>query len=479
MTAWAFLGNKPGIKQKEKAGRMAHFFVRKQWWALVVAVLLPWAAFAGQAQGQELEPQLFIVTSFPKALFNRFKDAFQERHPGVRIKVLNKKTSAAISYIQETATRPADLFWASAPDAFEVLKQSGHLARYPVSKASIPDTISGHPVNDPDGYYNGFAVSGYGIMWNERVLEKQGLPRPWEWSDLKKPVYFRKVGISAPSRSGTTHLIIETILQYEGWEAGWATLLEIAGNLATVTARSFGVPDGVNSGRFAIGLVIDFFGLSSQASGHPVKFVYPTATTLAPANIAIIKNAPHPRAAKAFIDFLLSPQGQKILFEPAIRRLPVSPAAYDDAPKDYPNPFSGALTPGINFSSAISRQRYHLVNTLFDQMITFRIKALNKAWKAIHDAEDALTRTPDASLSKIIVQARHLATAVPVDAHAAVDPAFSATFKRVKRGIPPPSRQAEIVEEWSRAALRQQAEALALAENVLSVLARQPAHRAN
>ena len=186
----------------------------------------------------------------------------------------------------------ADLFWASAPDAFEVLKQSGHLARHSVARSSIPANIAGHPVNDPQGYYNGFAVSGYGIMWNHQVLKKLGLPRPWEWSDLKKPIYFRKIGISAPSRSGTTHLIVETILQYEGWDRGWATLLEIAGNLATVTARSYGVPDGVNSGRFPIGLVIDFFGLSSQASGHPVRFVYPTATTLAPANIAIIRNAP-------------------------------------------------------------------------------------------------------------------------------------------------------------------------------------------
>ena len=40
----------------------------------------------------------------------------------------------------------------------------------------------------------------------------------------------------------------------------------IAGNFKTVTERSFGVPDGVNSGQFGIGIVIDFFGLSSEAT---------------------------------------------------------------------------------------------------------------------------------------------------------------------------------------------------------------------
>jgi ABC-type Fe3+ transport system substrate-binding protein len=452
---------------------MAKKSVIRQFWATGLLIALLGGALAGPVRAVELEPQLFIVTSFPKALFNRFKTAFQERHPGVRVQVLNKKTSAGISYIQETAARPADLFWASAPDAFEVLKQSGHLARHRVAKSSIPATIAGIPVNDPDGYYNGFAVSGYGIMWNDQVLKKLGLPRPWEWSDLKKPIYFRKIGISAPSRSGTTHLIVETILQSEGWDRGWAMLLEIAGNLATVTARSYGVPDGVNSGRFPIGLVIDFFGLASQASGNPVKFVYPTATTLAPANIAIIRNAPHPHAAAAFIDFLLSPEGQKILFEPAIRRLPVLPAAYKDAPKGFPNPFiGGTLVPGINFSSDLSRQRYHLVNALFDKMITFRIKALNKTWKAIHEAESALAKTPDSVLANTLSQARRLATGVPVGATAVADPAFTGTFKRIKRGIPPPPRQADIIEEWSRFARRNQADALALAESVLTALAR-------
>src|SRR5690606_35194852 len=107
-------------------------------------------------------------------------------------------------------------------------------------------------------------------------------------------------------RSGTTHLTIETILQGEGWDKGWAKLLEIGGNLATVADRSFGVPDSVNSGQYGIGIVIDFFGLAAKASGFPVEFVYPTVTTLVPANVGIVKNATHPKAAAAFVEFLLS-----------------------------------------------------------------------------------------------------------------------------------------------------------------------------
>ena len=83
------------------------------------------------------------------------------------------------------------------------------------------------------------------------------------------------MALSSPSRSGTTHLTVETILQGEGWDKGWSQLLEISGNSAQITERSFGVPDGVNNGQFGIGIVIDFFGLSSKYSGFPVEFVYP------------------------------------------------------------------------------------------------------------------------------------------------------------------------------------------------------------
>ncbi|MCK4710117.1 MAG: extracellular solute-binding protein, partial [Gammaproteobacteria bacterium] len=238
-----------------------------------------------------------------------FKSAFEKKNPGLKIEMLKKKTTAGIKYIQETAANnTSDLFWASAPDAFEVLKGDSLLAKYTSPAKGIPKNVGSYPINDPDGYYTGFAAAGYGIMWNTRYLKAKKLPVPAQWSDLTNSVYHNHVGMSAPSRSGTTHLTVETLLQGDGWDKGWAKWKQIAGNFKTVTARSFGVPDGVNSGSFGVGIVIDFFGLSSKGSGFPVDFVYPKTTALVPANIGVLNNAPHPKAAKAFIDFLLSDQ---------------------------------------------------------------------------------------------------------------------------------------------------------------------------
>ncbi len=436
----------------------------------VLAAGLAAAAF----QAQALEDTLVVVTSYPPDTTETVKAAFEKRHPGVKVEMLKKKTTAGIKYLQETAgNNQSDMFWASAPDAFEVLKGDDLLVKYQTKVTGIPEKVGAFPINDPEGYYKGFAASGYGIMWNTRYIKAKKLPEPREWVDLMKPVYHGHVGMSAPSRSGTTHLTVETLLQGKGWDNGWAEWKAIAGNFKTVTERSFGVPDGVNSGQFGVGIVIDFFGLSSKASGFPVEYVYPSVTTLVPANIAIVKNAPHPEAAAAFIEFLLSPEGQEVLLDPKIRRLPVNPATYAKAPAGFPNPFEDkSIGAAVEFDLALSKGRYNVVNSLFDVMITYRLDDLRAATKAIQEAEAALSGKSSAEAEKLLDEARRLVAAVPISAAEASEEDFNAIFKkkRKKATTKVTGRQAEIEQDWDSQVKANYAKAKDLAEQAKSML---------
>jgi ABC-type Fe3+ transport system substrate-binding protein len=433
------------------------------------AIALGVALLSGPALGQDVESKLVIVTSFSKDLTNPFTQAFEKKYPSTKVEVQNRNTAAAVAFIRETRSSPPDLMWASAPDAFEVLKKNTLLQKYAPKAAGLATKVGAYPLNDPDGYYVGFAASGYGIMYNTRYLRANSLPAPKEWDDLKKPIYFGHVGISAPSRSGTTHLTVETVLQGEGWDKGWATMLEIGGNLAQVSDRSFGVPDAVNSGQYGIGIVIDFFGLSAKASGFPVEFVYPTVTTLVPANVGIIANAKSPKAAEAFVEFLLSDEGQQILLDPKIQRLPVRAATYDKAPAGYPNPFKDAsLGARVTFNADVSETRYELLNSLYDRLVTFRLKELNAAWKAIHDAEGKLGSGAGAEAKRLLTEARRLATAVPVTEKEASDPAIAGSFQEAKPSRPVAGRQAEFEQKWDAFASKNYAEAKTLAEKALT-----------
>lgn len=415
-----------------------------------------------------------IVTSFPKDLTAVFEAGFEKKYPGVDVAILNKSTSSAIKYVQETAgNNSSDLFWASAPDAFEVLKGDNLLVKYSSQVKGIPDKVGAFPINDPDGFYSGFAASGYGIMWNTRYVEAKKLPVAKEWADLKNPIYHGHVGMSAPSRSGTTHLTVETILQGMGWEAGWAEWKEIAGNFKTVTERSFGVPDGVNSGNFGYGIVIDFFGLSSMGSGFPVDFVYPKVTTLVPANIGIIANAPNQKAAQDFVDYVLSAEGQELLLDPKIRRLPVNPETYAKAPEGFPNPFKDkSIGAAVKFDLDVSKARYNVVNSLFDVMITYRMDDLREAVHEIQEAEAKLNGKDNAEAAKLIAEARGLLAAMPITEEQAVADGFNKIFKKKRKKSTDVSegRQAEIEREWDNMAKANYAKAKELAEKAQSLL---------
>jgi len=410
-----------------------------------------------------------IVTSFPKELFETYKKTFEAKHRGINVIVNSKQTNAGVTYLRETRAKPeADIFWVSSPDAFQTLDNDGLLEKYAPPKeimARIPAKIGNFPIHDPDGKYFGFAVSGYGLMWNKNYLKAHRLPAPREWTDLANPRYFNHLIISAPSRSGTTHLTVETILQAYGWEKGWALLLNAGGNMGSITERSFGVPEAVISGQYGIGVVIDFFGLSAIASGQPVDFAYPSLTSVVPASVGIVKGGPNPQEARTFVNYLLSEEGQLVLFAPEIARLPVMPELYAKAPANYPNPFKQKMG-GVDFNDQISSARRDVVNSLYDHIITFRHKELREAWKSIYAAEQSLAKSKAASAAQgkeLSAEARRLATQVPINEKRASDKEVVGAFKS-KSGL-----KAQLETEWENFARDNYAKAKQLADRALAL----------
>jgi ABC-type Fe3+ transport system substrate-binding protein len=427
--------------------------------------------FSSLALSKEYE-QLNIVTSFGSETTTTFKQAFENKYPDIKIQIIKKKTNTSVKFIEKNHHKNmVDLFWASSPDAFELLKDKNLLFRYDEKITGIPQKVGRAFINDPQGFYKGFAASGYGLMENTYYTKTLNLPPAMEWSDLKDPIYKGHIGISAPSRSGTTHLIVETLLQSKGWSEGWMLWKEISGNIKTITAKSADVPKGVNEGEFGIGIVIDYYALSYKALGFPISFTYPTFTTLVPANIAIIKNAPNKKSAKIFINFILSELGQKILLKEKISRLPINPKAYTDTDRNFPNPFINKLLGAkVKFNTTLSKNRYNIINSLFDIMITYNLNELKAAITAIHTAEKASRKGQlDKEALQWLAQARDLVAWIPIDENKASQRDFNAIFtkNRKKKSTIIIGKQAEIEAVWDMKIKNNYAKAVILAEKAL------------
>ncbi|MFM8769116.1 MAG: ABC transporter substrate-binding protein, partial [Rubrivivax sp.] len=216
----------------------------------------------------------------------------------------------------------------------------------------------------------------------------------------------------------------------------------------------------------------DFFGLAGRYSGFPVEFHYPDVTAVVPANIALVTGSKNPAEARKFIAYTVSLEGQQLLYDPKISRLPILPPEQmgGKAPAGYPNPFEIAKRAKVQFDSDLSEARYNVVSALFDQTITFRLKDLQAATKAIHQAEAALAKKPNAQAAALLKQARDNAYSPAVGPRMAGDKDFLALFAANKKDAAVNKQVTGLEDRWNSTAKENYARAKALAEQALGML---------
>lgn len=306
---------------------------------------------------------LRVLTSFPPAVSSTYVERFKTLHKEGEIQVLNKNTVAGIDEILRGNQRQFDIFWSSSPEAFDLLRKNNAFAEDTVCDA--------HGVRSVEP----FALSSTG--WARR--RDSTLFMPGEWNDLLKPIYRNQIAMARPARSGTAHLLVEQLLLVRGWDAGWAYFLELSGNLSTLTARSFGVPNGVINKRYEIGLTIDFL---AQSKSELLQFRYGRPIVLVPAHIGILKNGLAKQKACEFVAFVLSEAGQKLLLKPEISRIPYSESVRTKAVGQIPKDIIDALKLSwLDYDAQTSARRYWAVNTLFDLMISETLDKRRQLWR--------------------------------------------------------------------------------------------------
>jgi len=405
---------------------------------VVAQIVVSMLAFA--TSGKAAACDLTILTSYPSSFYKPFVDLFIMQNGATDICVQNKNTIGLISHVRESRRPVPDVVWASSPVAFELLDQHGALARFP-EKVESPADRADIVVDAPNGSRFGFALSTIGVMFNADVAS---LSTPIEIADLASANYLGMLGMSSPSRSGTTHLFVESLLQQYGWQEGWALISQIGGNLATVTARSFGVRDGVARNRFDYGIGIDFLAQAQSASGPTLAFRPFSPGSYFPASVAVTGLGANNELSLEFVDFLRSQDAQKLLLHPDIRRIPIDPTLWREAafsPSDY--------KPSNHLDLRLAATRMPVVNALFDDMITHRLLELRKLWHALLRLENTPVITQSDSMRPLLVAVRESLEAVPVAAFMANEKTFERVFSD---SLPPEAAVAgrlRVQDSWS------------------------------
>lgn len=165
--------------------------------------------------------------------------------------------------------------------------------------------------------WTGVTLSSFGIVYNNDSLTMLGLDKPMTWRDMTDPRLQGWVALADPGHSGSISATFNTILRREGWTEGWQTLRMVYANARYFAVSSDRVPVDVSRGDAAMGMCIDFYGRYQAGAVGDGRIGYTdpiedgksmTATTADP--ITLLRGAPDPDLARAFIAWLLTPDAQ-------------------------------------------------------------------------------------------------------------------------------------------------------------------------
>jgi iron(III) transport system substrate-binding protein len=296
--------------------------MRRRRMVVVLAALgLAAALLGGTAAGAPAPTGVVtLYTSESDDDVNLLTRDFTQRNPGVRVNVFRAGSGPVVSRIQaemQAGRIQADVIWFADIDFFRSLAQRDLLESYsPPAGRRAPGEFH----YDNNRMHEVRLIFNV-IAFNTRVVRF----RPESWWDLSLPRYRGRAGMPSPFISGAAFNHVGTFAAMR--EFGWDFYRKLRANDARVLNSNGDVARALASGEVVIAQIVDFFVRSLKAQGSPVDHIWPgEGALLIPTPVAIIKGTGNLAAAQAFVNYLYTPEAQRIFVQrsyiPAVRDIP-------------------------------------------------------------------------------------------------------------------------------------------------------------
>jgi len=290
--------------------------VRSRGWVWAVGLivcLLAAASGMARAQGQP-ESSVVVYSAADADMVNVMVAGFEKKNPGIKGSTVVAGTGEIIKRMEAEKDRPlGDVGWSFGPEA--IGDKKGLFEPYLSREA--PNFFPGQV--PADRVWSPFTTMPYVIMYNKKLVSEAEKPKSWK--DVLSPKWKGKVAYADATKSGSSYTLLVTWLTIYGKnEAGWKFVEDLL-RQCKVLPKSSMTYQGVATGEYPIGLTFEQAAFDYLKGGAPIGLIYPeegTAITLD--GSAIIKNAPHPNAAKLFLDFTVSKEMQQVMVDQFGRR---------------------------------------------------------------------------------------------------------------------------------------------------------------
>jgi len=231
-----------------------------------------------------------------------------------------KSTGLANRLLAEQGRPQADVFWSNEPVRTLVLKSRGILAPYRSSSAEgIPSVL-----RDPDGQWTGFSARMRVIAYNTKLVKADEAPQ--SVLDLVDPKWKSQVAIADP-RFGSTSFHVAALYTVLGDEKADAFFRQLKANDVRIVDGNSVVRDMVVRGEVKLGLTDTDDVNVALEDGQPIAMILPDRSGMGvpvmPNMVSLVRGAPRPDEGQRLIDYLLSPEVERMLAESDAIQIPV------------------------------------------------------------------------------------------------------------------------------------------------------------
>ena len=231
-----------------------------------------------------------------------------EKLYGIKVQYQRLSTGEVQSKIEEENGNPSgDVWFGGTTDPYNVAASEGLLEAYDAQNASH---LLSDKYRDADGYWYGIYKGILGFMVNKDELARMGIEEPADWKDLLDEKYKGLVWLSNYNTAGTAKLVINTMIQKYGHDAGIQYLVDLDKNIEVYTKSGSGPSKNVGTGECIVGIGFLHDGITQivdNGYGNISLVIPSTGTSFEVGATAIFKGCAHPNAAKLWIEYALSP----------------------------------------------------------------------------------------------------------------------------------------------------------------------------
>ncbi|MGE5816797.1 MAG: ABC transporter substrate-binding protein [Deltaproteobacteria bacterium] len=265
------------------------------------------ALISRQTLAQAQTPnRVLLYTSVPQELATQFADAFMKKRPDIKVEIYragSTEVGAKLAAEREVGGIRADLLWLADAPVYYDLRQRGELLGYVSPEAkSIPAELK-----DPKGFFTAGRLINMIIAVNTQVTPLKDAPKSWK--DF--PELGKKAAMGNPLYSGSNFVTVAAFVKKDG---NWSWFERARAKGVAIVRGNSDAADALAGKEFGIAMTLDYIVAGLIKKGAPLAIVWPTDGAISvPSPIAIIKGTKNPTGSKAFVDFVLSKEGQEFL----------------------------------------------------------------------------------------------------------------------------------------------------------------------